>query len=1557
MDGPGKIKGMAARTGSIKIKLTVDDKGTVKLKQFGDTATKAGKQSKQAFTGGTQTIGAYNDRLRTGNAALLQMTSLVGGLFTAYSGMHVASSIFDIGKNFEQTMVTVGGVSKATQDELTQLEASARTVGAETEKSARQAGDALKYMAMAGFTARESIAGLPGVTDLSTAAQLDLARATDISTDMLGAFGKDVSYLSRLNDIFVGTVTRSNTTVEMLAEGLKYVAPVASQLGYSVENTNAMLGVLANASIKGSDAGTDLRQALIRTSEAAQKLGMDDGATLIDVLGVMKERQMGVNEVVDMFGLIASKSVLVLMENIAGYEKLNEKLDQSQGEAKELAETMRSTINVQMQKLWSAMESVGLDIFDRYKERISGTIETANQMITLHSDRIVNLVDGIGTLIGYVDELVIAFAAVKGSTAVLTFFDAVAVSSGGAAAGVTALTAATKKLAPVLAGIMSYKAGEWISNWSAGVYQMEKDIDRIRAHTAGLQKEIDARLKDMTDEEKIVASFEFDNSKANAQYIDQQKAVEDDVTEVVLSALGERLQGHLNVLEQWEAASRYSNEKSYEEQRQSLDAEYQLYQQHVTDLSALDQWYVKEKQKLDNDQANEQLALYEKLVKAGYDEYIDPLIDAKEKILDAEEKQWAQILDSDSAAYDLRLAEEDRYIDSVLEDIDRVVDAEQDAADERIEITRELADERVQIEQGAHDRIVQLKRFSNEPVGPGSGFTVWNGTIYRTEADAIAAIDRFKASQEAAQQAAEAAARERERQVEEAARSTARALENAARESERMADAAAQAAERLADSFTSSYENFQNYVIGRQRQDWGIDDWSLEFGRLAELFTEGLADVEIHPEEQLDLLDDMVSVLRQIDSKEQQQIDQFQNTFFSIGDMINEMTYGAYASSTSYDQQQARIDEITRAIADLEPGSDAYISRVDSYLSALPDYLDFMQVYAGEEFQRILNDVITQLKEYQIAVGFGATGYSIHDLITIDDEEKLNLVWSDLLEITNDYPVQKLSEIYEIVDDYGLQSLKELYEIVEDYGVQSLQALYQIKEDYGVQSLQSLYEIIEDYEPQQLSTLYQIIEDYGVQSLQALYQIDQDYGIQSVKTIYPVARDYGYQSVREIYPILNDYDDQQLSDLFSIMNDYGEQSLRNDIFPIVNDYGLQNVSNLYRIYHDPADNPEFELKELVRFTLKYPQVLDVASVLHIEDTTATDPEFNYMLADLITIWNDLESQGISDIYLSDYFAIIDDLQTGNIDDAQEKINLLIDSLGGNSGSLADSSDTAIGSTEAGGLAGLIGALDVSHGAFSSAINDLNDLATHTQQRLSEVESFFAVLADRMGISYGQGVSDTVISNLTQTEYMGPQYEYITVPWVFAGHDFFSNNWHDKYILRNPSTGQIESVAWIAVAGEGPLGSYVPGKSVPPDPTPVRVKLYAKGGYSDVAAIFGESGGEWAVPAHNNPNNENFLKSVGASPEQIARAILHHVHISNTTQTAAAPRVDKCEVELSEKSIRSIARVLTSSLNIKERDGGDIHVMIDEKTIANAWNRQARNNRQTQRIIKRESVWS
>jgi TP901 family phage tail tape measure protein len=202
--------------------------------------------------------------------------------------------------NFQQAIANVGAVSGATAGELVALGVAARKQGRETMFTATQSAEAMQYLAMAGLKADQTIAVLPGVLNLAAAGNLNLAETADIATNIMSAFGLEVTDMTRIGDVLTRTFTSSNSTLESVAATMKYVGPVAKLAGLELEEAAAMTGVLANAGIKGQMAGTSLRGMLLRlagktkpAAAALRELGINtvdsEGnlRNLVTVLGEM----------------------------------------------------------------------------------------------------------------------------------------------------------------------------------------------------------------------------------------------------------------------------------------------------------------------------------------------------------------------------------------------------------------------------------------------------------------------------------------------------------------------------------------------------------------------------------------------------------------------------------------------------------------------------------------------------------------------------------------------------------------------------------------------------------------------------------------------------------------------------------------------------------------------------------------------------------------------------------------------------------------------------------------------------------------------------------------------------------------------------------------------------------------------------------------------------------------------------------------------------------------------------------------------------------------------
>src|SRR5699024_4423646 len=145
-------------------------------------------------------------------------------------------------------------------------------MGATTKFSASQSAEALKYMGMAGWKSQEMIDGLPGIMNLAAASGEDLGTTSDIVTDALSAFGLTAKDTSEFVDVLAAASTNSNTNVSMLGESFKYVAPVAGALGYKAQDVAIALGLMANAGIKGSQAGTALKTSIARLASPTKSV-------------------------------------------------------------------------------------------------------------------------------------------------------------------------------------------------------------------------------------------------------------------------------------------------------------------------------------------------------------------------------------------------------------------------------------------------------------------------------------------------------------------------------------------------------------------------------------------------------------------------------------------------------------------------------------------------------------------------------------------------------------------------------------------------------------------------------------------------------------------------------------------------------------------------------------------------------------------------------------------------------------------------------------------------------------------------------------------------------------------------------------------------------------------------------------------------------------------------------------------------------------------------------------------------------------------------------------
>ncbi len=305
--------------------------------------------------------------------------------------------------NFEQSMAEVKSISGATDCSFKKLTGQAKQLGRDTLFSASEAAQGMKYLSMAGFDVNQTMAAMPGLLNLAQAAGSDLGFTADAASDILSAFKMKAADMGTVGDVLVKTFTTSNTSMELLTETMKYVAPVANAAGMSLQETAAMAGMLGNVGIKGSQAGTAMRAAIVRlagpprmAAKALAKLGVatkDAGGNMRPVVDILadlaaKTQSMGSGDRLESFKKIfgveaaAAMTEMVGQAGAGGIQKYIEKIRAAQGAAAQVAKTQANTTRGTMKALGSAMESLAITsatlFFPAVRAMASGLRAVAN---------------------------------------------------------------------------------------------------------------------------------------------------------------------------------------------------------------------------------------------------------------------------------------------------------------------------------------------------------------------------------------------------------------------------------------------------------------------------------------------------------------------------------------------------------------------------------------------------------------------------------------------------------------------------------------------------------------------------------------------------------------------------------------------------------------------------------------------------------------------------------------------------------------------------------------------------------------------------------------------------------------------------------------------------------------------------------------------------------------------------------------------------------------------------------------------------------------------------
>ncbi|WP_331232702.1 phage tail tape measure protein [Natronorarus salvus] len=378
-----------------------------------------------------------------------------------------------------ESLAVMGDVSDTMRNDM---EDAARSVARETTFSAEQAGEAYYFLASAGFDAAESIEALPEVANFAAAGAIEMGDASDYATDIMQAFGYEAEELDKVTDTLTATFTNHNQTAEGMGEAMSYVAPVASEMGMEIEQASAAIGMMGDAGIKGSRAGTSLRQALAslaspsaKQAELMEELGVnatDSNGDLRDMGDILRDLEAaGVTsgQMMELFGTRAGPAMQVLLsEGGDALDEYTNQIAESGGITEQVAQDQMQSFQAQFNILLSNIRDVAigigqvfLPVLTALTQRLTGVVRWFAEL----NDRF----DGLPGAIALVSTVIgglTAAAYVLGTTFASTLVPA----AGAVAAGIAAIGA------PILAvgAILTAAAAAWRTDFAGIRTQVER---------------------------------------------------------------------------------------------------------------------------------------------------------------------------------------------------------------------------------------------------------------------------------------------------------------------------------------------------------------------------------------------------------------------------------------------------------------------------------------------------------------------------------------------------------------------------------------------------------------------------------------------------------------------------------------------------------------------------------------------------------------------------------------------------------------------------------------------------------------------------------------------------------------------------------------------------------------------------------------------------------------------------------------------------------------------------------------------------------------------------
>ena len=392
--------------------------------------------------------------------SLSKKTSKIGQGFTNIGGalttgitvpiLGLTTAAVSVGNSFEKQMSRVQAIAGATKDELKQLTEQAMNLGAETSFSATQVAEGMENLASAGFTTQEIMEAMPGLLDLAASSGADLATSSEIAASAIRGFGLEASSSAHIADVFAEAAARTNAQTEDMGEAMKYIAPIANTMGLKIEEVAAAIGIMSDAGIKGSQAGTSLRGALVRLTKPTDKmLGVmeDLGISFYDNEGKMKsltemismlqEATKGLtdeqkqNALTILFGTESLSGMMSLInrgsEDLADMTKSFEDCD---GAAQDMADTMLDNTAGSIEEMTGAIESLAIKVQQMLAPYITKAANKIQELINKFMElpestqKTILAIAGIAALLGpillIIGQVIISISAISGALSTFT---------------------------------------------------------------------------------------------------------------------------------------------------------------------------------------------------------------------------------------------------------------------------------------------------------------------------------------------------------------------------------------------------------------------------------------------------------------------------------------------------------------------------------------------------------------------------------------------------------------------------------------------------------------------------------------------------------------------------------------------------------------------------------------------------------------------------------------------------------------------------------------------------------------------------------------------------------------------------------------------------------------------------------------------------------------------------------------------------------------------------------------------------------------------------------